>query len=100
MTPRARSAGFRRRFRQSVPRREKDRFPDHRSTRSMTPTMLSSLCTMEPEQLFSQERRKLGLVGHLFREALIDGSRHHRRRDQSSARRHTHFTGAEPSLVR
>jgi hypothetical protein len=34
--------------------------------------MLSSLCTMEPEQLFSQERRKLGLVGHLFREALID----------------------------
>ncbi len=33
--------------------------------------LLRSLCTMEPEQLFGQARSKLGLVGHLFREALI-----------------------------
>ena len=33
--------------------------------------LLKSLCTMEPEQLFGQERRKMGLVGHLFREALL-----------------------------
>jgi hypothetical protein len=34
-------------------------------------SLLKSLCTMEPEQLFGQERRKMGLVGHLFREALL-----------------------------
>jgi len=33
--------------------------------------LLRSLCTMEPELLFSRGRLKLGLVGHLFREALI-----------------------------
>jgi hypothetical protein len=34
--------------------------------------LLQRLCTMEPEELFSGERLRLGLVGHLFREALID----------------------------
>jgi hypothetical protein len=33
--------------------------------------LLKSLCAMEPEQIFGHERHKLGLVGHLFREALI-----------------------------
>lgn len=32
---------------------------------------LRTLPTMEPEQLFGRDRRTLGLVGHLFREALI-----------------------------
>jgi hypothetical protein len=32
--------------------------------------ILRALCTMEPEPLLAQ-RQKLGLVGHLFREALM-----------------------------
>ena len=62
----------RRRSRRSVARPEKYRFPARRSTRRRTVALLRSLCTMEPEPLFSRHRRKLGLVGHLFREALID----------------------------
>jgi hypothetical protein len=33
--------------------------------------MLRRLCTMHPEALFSEKNLKLGLVGHLFREALM-----------------------------
>ena len=36
------------------------------------PKVLMALCTMVPEALFAS-RLKLGLVGHLFREALIAG---------------------------
>jgi hypothetical protein len=35
------------------------------------PEVLKALCTMEPEPLLRGPQRKLGLVGHLFREALI-----------------------------
>lgn len=35
------------------------------------PAMLKALCTMAPEPLYFQGPGKLGLVGHLFREALI-----------------------------
>ena len=48
------------------------RSPDRRSTRSRTPTCCESLCTMEPGGAASDaDSVKLGLVGHLFREALI-----------------------------
>jgi hypothetical protein len=36
------------------------------------PDVLRSLCTMEPEPLFGRQGLKLGLVGHLMRESLID----------------------------
>ena len=55
--------------RRSVPRLEKDRFPDHRWTSSMTPPCCRASARWNPSSF--ARVAQTWLVGHLFREALL-----------------------------